>query len=514
VFPPRPIGILLGLQGSQNPFSGAPSYKAIAHLPLADRVAAMRDPAVRARILSEDRVTGSTFPLITRLSFSACSPSATRQTTRRRAKARSRRRRRAKGVAGEVAYDMLLADEGRSFIFAPLTNYGDLHPRRERRAAAHPNTIVGLSDGGAHVGFISDGSFPTFLLPTGAATGARDGALAGAGAAADLRHGAGRRASRPRRAGARHEGGHQRHRLRRPRAGAARDGVGPARRRAAPAARARGLRRDRGERDGDLPRRPSHRRPARPLVRNAARTAGCARPRGPHPGRPFVGSARRSSRAACHDRPRWLASFLAFGGCAGEAGLRTASTGPVVPGFTADTATRAGLASGAKASEAAAARCRTGCGCGRAMVGGVSACATRPAGAVRGGGAGPRRLAVLHIPGDASGGAYRFAGGAPQVEGAGEGYEVPAASRRAAAEALSEAGGRPVFLIGRPGMHGSSGDHARDRHTGAEVELVDAALDRAAPALRRAGFRALGASPRAAPSPPTCWRGGGRRCAR
>ncbi|HEY0419502.1 MAG TPA: amidohydrolase family protein, partial [Acetobacteraceae bacterium] len=45
VFPPRPIGILLGLLGSQNPFSGTPSYKAIAHLTLPERVTAMRDPA-------------------------------------------------------------------------------------------------------------------------------------------------------------------------------------------------------------------------------------------------------------------------------------------------------------------------------------------------------------------------------------------------------------------------------------------------------------------------------------
>lgn len=184
-----------------------------------------------------------------------------------------------------------------------------------------------------------------------------------------------------------------------------------------------------------------------------------------------------------------LASFLAFGGCAGEAGPRTASTGPVAPGFTADTATRAGLASGAKASEAACRALPDGLWV-RTRDGWRGECLRyAAAGAVRGGGAGPRRLAVLHIPGDASGVAYRFAGGAPQVEGAGEGYEVPAAIRRVAAEALSEAaGGRPVFLIGRPGMHGSSGDHARDRHTAAEVELVDAALTEL---RRRYGVRAF-----------------------
>ena len=59
---------------------------------------------------------------------------------------------------------MLLADEGRSFIFAALTNYGDWTLGASAELLRHPNTIVGLSDGGAHVGFISDGSFPTFLL--------------------------------------------------------------------------------------------------------------------------------------------------------------------------------------------------------------------------------------------------------------------------------------------------------------------------------------------------------------
>ena len=68
------IGILLGLQGSQNPFSGCASYKEIAQWPAPQRAAAMRDPAMRARILSEDRISGSNFPLITRLSFERMFP--------------------------------------------------------------------------------------------------------------------------------------------------------------------------------------------------------------------------------------------------------------------------------------------------------------------------------------------------------------------------------------------------------------------------------------------------------
>ena len=182
-----------------------------------------------------------------------------------------------------------------------------------------------------------------------------------------------------------------------------------------------------------------------------------------------------------------MLTLLATAGCAGGAadgGPQTAATGPAPPpGFTADTSTREGLATGAKASEAG---CRAladglwvGAGTGRRECLRYAAAGT---------GQGPAtRTALVHIPGDAAGVAYRFAGGRPQVEGTEEGYEVPAETRRAAAEALSGAmGGRPVVLMGRPGMHGSSGDHARDRHTLAEVELVDAALTEL---RRRHGFR-------------------------
>ncbi|MBL6080882.1 amidohydrolase family protein [Belnapia sp. T18] len=165
VFPPRPIGILMGLLGSQNPFSGSPSYKAIAHLPVPERVAAMRDPATRARILADDRISGSNFPLITRLSFERMFPfgdppdyAPHRETSVAAEAARQGR------SPEDVAYDMLLANEGQNFLFCPLTNYADFTLDASAELLRHPNTIVGLSDGGAHVGFISDGSFPTFLL--------------------------------------------------------------------------------------------------------------------------------------------------------------------------------------------------------------------------------------------------------------------------------------------------------------------------------------------------------------
>jgi pimeloyl-ACP methyl ester carboxylesterase len=175
--------------------------------------------------------------------------------------------------------------------------------------------------------------------------------------------------------------------------------------------------------------------------------------------------------------------LLAAAGCAGTGGgdaPQAARTG-APPGFTADTFSRAGLISGATATEA---------GC-RALPDGLWVrtgdgryeCLRYAAGAEQAAG----RTALVYIPGDATGVAYRFAGGRPQIDAASERYEASAETRRAAARKLSGAmGGVPVILIGRPGMHGSSGDHAQDRHSRAEVELVDAALTEL---RRRHGFR-------------------------
>ena len=69
VVAPRAIGVLLGLQASQTPFSGCPTFRALAGLPLPARVARLRDPAVRAAILAEDPVRDSTFPLLRLLSY-------------------------------------------------------------------------------------------------------------------------------------------------------------------------------------------------------------------------------------------------------------------------------------------------------------------------------------------------------------------------------------------------------------------------------------------------------------
>jgi len=64
----------------------------------------------------------------------------------------------------DSAYDMLLGDKGRAFIYLPSLNYADGNLDAVGEMLAHAHTVVGLADGGAHVGTICDASFPTTLL--------------------------------------------------------------------------------------------------------------------------------------------------------------------------------------------------------------------------------------------------------------------------------------------------------------------------------------------------------------
>jgi pimeloyl-ACP methyl ester carboxylesterase len=150
-------------------------------------------------------------------------------------------------------------------------------------------------------------------------------------------------------------------------------------------------------------------------------------------------------------------------------GLRTH---PVPPGFSADTATRTGLASGATASAEA---CHGLTDAVWVRAGDRRECLRVEAASLE---QAPGRTAMVFIGGDAAGAAYRFAGGRVQVEAVEAGYETAsAAMRRTAAAALSRAErGVPVILMARPGMRGSSGIHAQDRHSMAELELVDDGL--------------------------------------
>ena len=163
---PRPIGVLFGLQGSRNPFSACPSFKAeVAALPLAGKVERLRDPLLRERLLVEiEALQGDSMGL--RLTaFDRIFPFGDPPDYEPAASSSLAAQAVSRGVsAAELAYDLLLEDEGRAFLFAPFANYADYNLDACREMLDDPNTVVGLGDGGAHVSIISDGSFPTYLL--------------------------------------------------------------------------------------------------------------------------------------------------------------------------------------------------------------------------------------------------------------------------------------------------------------------------------------------------------------
>ena len=162
---PRAVGVLLGLEGSQNPFSGTPTYKSIAKLPLPERVARMRDQTVRRQILSEDPIAGATFPLIRRLEYKHMYRFGNPPNYLPKAEESIEAMAAKSGVSPpELAYDILLEQEGMSFILCPISNYPNYSLDGTEQMLANRNVIMGLGDGGAHVGFILDAGYPTWLL--------------------------------------------------------------------------------------------------------------------------------------------------------------------------------------------------------------------------------------------------------------------------------------------------------------------------------------------------------------
>jgi len=165
---PRPVGVLLGLQGSRNPFSSCPSYQRIASLTLDQRLALLHQPGMRAQLLAElQALDGAPAdPLLPRFAdfsrvYAFGDPPDYEPPPDMAVTAIAQQR----GVTpAEAALDLMLANGGRAFLFAPFANYAHGHLDACGEMLAHPHTLPGLGDGGAHVSVISDGSFPTYLL--------------------------------------------------------------------------------------------------------------------------------------------------------------------------------------------------------------------------------------------------------------------------------------------------------------------------------------------------------------
>lgn len=163
---PRPTGILYGLDLSLHPFKLHAAYKAIEDLPLAERVAAMKRPDVRAAILAGEADADHADPIqrfLVQRALDAYPLSGRPDYEPDPADSLRRRAAREGRSVEEVAYDALLAGEGEALLFLPINNFpGTLDQLGQ--LLIDDQTLIGLGDGGAHLGLICDASYTTFLL--------------------------------------------------------------------------------------------------------------------------------------------------------------------------------------------------------------------------------------------------------------------------------------------------------------------------------------------------------------
>jgi N-acyl-D-amino-acid deacylase len=161
----RPTGMLFGLQSSLHPFITHPTYRTLSALPLEERVARLRDPDVRAALLSEAPATenliattlmtrwAQIFPLGDPPNYEPAPSTSVASVAEREGR-----------TPEEVVLEWLLERDGKALLFAPLASYVDFDHEAIREMMTHPRTVLGLSDGGAHCGLICDASMPTTLL--------------------------------------------------------------------------------------------------------------------------------------------------------------------------------------------------------------------------------------------------------------------------------------------------------------------------------------------------------------
>jgi N-acyl-D-aspartate/D-glutamate deacylase len=161
----RPIGLVLGLRLTMNPFSTHPSHREIARLPIEERIAHLRSGELRARLLAEDPASDNPFTRAVLVNFAKMFPLGDppdyEPTPDRSIAALARD---AAKTPAEVALDLMLERDGRGLLYFPFLNYAEGSLDASFEMMRHPHTVLGLGDGGAHVGMISDGSFPTSML--------------------------------------------------------------------------------------------------------------------------------------------------------------------------------------------------------------------------------------------------------------------------------------------------------------------------------------------------------------
>jgi N-acyl-D-amino-acid deacylase len=163
---PRAIGMVLGFELTLNPFYTTATYGALSSLPLHDRLRELRKPCIRAAILTEPMdadpamVLGRMVREFETMFVLGSTPDYEQPRTSSIAALA-----KAKGCTPEeLAYDIMVEGAQGGKLYLAMANYSEGSLDAVGQILEHPDIVLGLGDGGAHVGTICDASYSTFAL--------------------------------------------------------------------------------------------------------------------------------------------------------------------------------------------------------------------------------------------------------------------------------------------------------------------------------------------------------------
>jgi N-acyl-D-aspartate/D-glutamate deacylase len=163
---PRPIGAVVSFATTVNPFMGTPTFRSLLALSHEERLARLRDPVTKQKIVDEfntqalsplQKLNPPKFTQMYRMNDPVSYEPRTDQSVGAEAQQAGR-------DPTEYAYDVLLENDGRRVLFNPVLNFAEGNLDVVHTMLTDPNALFGLSDAGAHVQTIVDGTFPTTTL--------------------------------------------------------------------------------------------------------------------------------------------------------------------------------------------------------------------------------------------------------------------------------------------------------------------------------------------------------------
>ncbi len=160
----RPIGVIMGLETTAHPFVAHPAWRELAKLSPAERYARLSSDAdLRRRLVEEPNGDGprafmaeafhKMFPIGERPNYEPQSGESVKAIAERTGR-----------TPQQVALETIMDRGGKGLLMLPFENYAHGSLDVVHEMITDPATVLGVADGGAHVGVICDASSPTSLL--------------------------------------------------------------------------------------------------------------------------------------------------------------------------------------------------------------------------------------------------------------------------------------------------------------------------------------------------------------